>query len=130
MCPLVSPLHNRNCNVIVLYFVDAGLRKHDVAFLLTVRPEVPIGYEYKYTEDFVSQVGLVYVRGCEIEGMLDEQGKVIEEGQCLVSMYEKQSGVYVHVCLHACIWTCVYISVYVCVCDYGMAFLSVKINYY
>nr|KAG5690022.1 hypothetical protein BaRGS_013372 [Batillaria attramentaria] len=42
--------------------------------------EVPIGYRYKYNEDFVSQVGLVYVRGCEIEGMLDEQGKVIEEG--------------------------------------------------
>ena len=26
------------------------------------------------------QVGLVYVRGCEVEGMLDENGKVIEEG--------------------------------------------------
>lgn len=57
-----------------------GLRKHDVAFLLTVQPEVPIGYRYKYNENFVKQVGLVCVRGCEIEGMLDEQGKVIEEG--------------------------------------------------
>ena len=27
-----------------------------------------------------SQVGLMYVRGCEIEGMLDENGRVIEEG--------------------------------------------------
>ena len=26
------------------------------------------------------QVGLTYVRGCEIEGMLDENGRVIEEG--------------------------------------------------
>ncbi|PVD23785.1 hypothetical protein C0Q70_17059 [Pomacea canaliculata] len=57
-----------------------SLRKHDVAFLLTVRPQVPIGYQYKFTEDFISQVGLVYVRGCEIEGMLDDTGKVIEEG--------------------------------------------------
>ena len=57
------------------------MRKHDVAFLLTVRPEVPIGYHYKFSEDFIPQVGLVYVRGCEIEGMLDDEGKVIEEGE-------------------------------------------------
>ena len=61
-----------------------------MAFLLTVRPQVPIGYQYKYSDDFVSQVGLVYVRGCEIEGLLDDQGKLIEEGQYLyecVSVY-------------------------------------------
>ncbi|KAK7100268.1 RNA helicase aquarius-like [Littorina saxatilis] len=57
-----------------------GLRKHDVAFLLTVRPQVPIGYRYKHGTDFVTQVGLVCVRGCEIEGLLDDTGKVIEEG--------------------------------------------------
>jgi intron-binding protein aquarius len=28
----------------------------------------------------VSQVGLAYVRGCEVEGMLDANGRVIEEG--------------------------------------------------
>ena len=56
------------------------MRKHDVAFLLTVRPEVPIGYLYKFDEDFLPQVGLVYVRGCEVEGMLDDLGKLIEEG--------------------------------------------------
>ena len=27
------------------------------------------------------QVGLTYVRGCEIEGLLDETGKLIEEGK-------------------------------------------------
>ena len=31
-------------------------------------------------EPFVPQVGLVCVRGCEIEGMLDHLGRVIEEG--------------------------------------------------
>jgi hypothetical protein len=56
------------------------LRKHDVAFLLTVRPSRPIGTRYDPTLPFIPQVGLVYVRGCEIEGMLDENGKVIEEG--------------------------------------------------
>jgi hypothetical protein len=54
-----------------------------VAFLLTIHPQVPIGYQYKYSEEFVKQVGLVYVRGCEIEGLLDDQGKVIEEGESL-----------------------------------------------
>ena len=28
----------------------------------------------------MEQMGLVSVRGCEVEGMLDEQGRVIEEG--------------------------------------------------
>jgi len=63
-------------------FVD--LRKHDVAFLLTVRPVHRIGTRYNPCEPFVPQVGLAYVRGCEIEGMLDEAGKVIEEGLYIV----------------------------------------------
>ena len=57
------------------------LRKHDVCFLLTVRPPLaaaPGGYDY--SDDFRKQVGLVSVRGCEVEGMLDENGRVIEEG--------------------------------------------------
>ena len=33
-----------------------------------------------YREPFVPQVGLLYVRGCEIEGMLDHLGRIIEEG--------------------------------------------------
>ena len=62
-----------------MLFLD--LRKHDVAFLLTVRPVNRIGTRYNPNEPFVPQVGLVYVRGCEVEGMLDEAGKVIEEGR-------------------------------------------------
>ncbi|CAG5126688.1 unnamed protein product, partial [Candidula unifasciata] len=61
-------------------FEWGSLRKHDVAFLITLRPEVPIGYKYNNTKPFIPQVGLVYVRGCEIEGLLDENGKLIEEG--------------------------------------------------
>uniref|UniRef100_A0A182K5H0 RNA helicase aquarius n=1 Tax=Anopheles christyi TaxID=43041 RepID=A0A182K5H0_9DIPT len=57
-----------------------NLRKHDVCFLVTVRPTQPIGTKYDYREHFVPQVGLVHVRGCEIEGMLDANGRVIEEG--------------------------------------------------
>lgn len=57
-----------------------SLRKHDVCFLITVQPGCPIGTKYNYREPFIPQVGLVHVRGCEIEGMLDQNGRVIEEG--------------------------------------------------
>ncbi|XP_029848929.3 RNA helicase aquarius [Ixodes scapularis] len=57
-----------------------ALRKHDVCFLITVRPVCTPGTPYNYKEPFVPQVGLTYVRGCEIEGLLDLNGRVIEEG--------------------------------------------------
>ncbi len=38
------------------------------------------GTYYDWRSPFVPQVGLTYVRGCEVEGMLDDAGKVIEEG--------------------------------------------------
>ncbi|XP_013382213.1 intron-binding protein aquarius-like isoform X1 [Lingula anatina] len=57
-----------------------NLRKHDVAFLVTVRPQHGYGKRYNHKEPFIPQVGLTYVRGCEIEGLLDADGKVIEEG--------------------------------------------------
>ncbi|XP_030854514.1 RNA helicase aquarius isoform X2 [Strongylocentrotus purpuratus] len=65
-----------------------SLRKHDVAFLVTVRPTKRIGSTFnnnknknnKNKEDFIDQVGIAYVRGCEVEGLLNEKGEVIEEG--------------------------------------------------
>lgn len=57
-----------------------ALRKHDVAFLITVNPTSTIGTPYDPDKAFIPQVGLTYVRGCEIEGLLDDNGKVIEEG--------------------------------------------------
>lgn len=57
-----------------------NLRKHDVCFLITVRPTCPIGTRFDHREPFLPQAGLVYVRGCEMEGMLDQNGRVIEDG--------------------------------------------------
>ncbi|XP_055013721.1 LOW QUALITY PROTEIN: RNA helicase aquarius [Boleophthalmus pectinirostris] len=57
-----------------------GLRKHDVCFLITVRPCLPYGTRFDRRQPFLEQTGLVYVRGCEVQGMLDEKGRVIEEG--------------------------------------------------
>lgn len=61
-------------------FLESGLRKHDVCFLITVRPTQPYGTKFDRRRPFVEQTGLMYVRGCEIQGMLDEKGRVIEEG--------------------------------------------------
>ncbi|KAK2508328.1 hypothetical protein MC885_011569, partial [Smutsia gigantea] len=57
-----------------------GLRKHDVCFLITVRPTKPYGTKFDRRRPFIEQIGLVYVRGCEIQGMLDDKGRVIEDG--------------------------------------------------
>ncbi|KAJ8912549.1 hypothetical protein NQ315_006620 [Exocentrus adspersus] len=57
-----------------------NLRKHDVCFLITVKPPNPIGTKYSIKEPFIPQVGLQYIRGCEVEGMLDSNGRVIEDG--------------------------------------------------
>ena len=49
--------------------------------LFIFKLHVPIIYfNFQYREAFVPQVGLVYVRGCEVEGMLDHLGRIIEEG--------------------------------------------------
>ncbi|KAK2567367.1 RNA helicase aquarius [Acropora cervicornis] len=45
-----------------------------------VRPTSTGPVKYDRTKPFREQFGVDYVRGAEIEGMLDEQGKVIEEG--------------------------------------------------
>ena len=62
-------------------FLSSGLRKHDVVFLMTVRAKMGLHERFDWSKPFVSQAGVEYVRGCEVEGMLDELGRVIEEGE-------------------------------------------------
>lgn len=57
-----------------------NLRKRDVCFLITVKPTQPIGTKYDYRGNFLEQTGVTYIRGCEVEGMLDASGRVVEEG--------------------------------------------------
>lgn len=54
-----------------------ALRKHDVCLLLSIinPKELP-----NPQGDFPEEWGIRYIRGCEVEGMLDENGRVIEEG--------------------------------------------------
>lgn len=57
-----------------------------MAFLITLRPTLMVQQKYDHEAPFIPQVGLVYVRGCEVEGMLDAEGKVIEEGKVKVTV--------------------------------------------
>ena len=59
-----------------------NLRKHDVCFLLALRPPVAAtdhGFRDIPADEYCQTTGLMYVRGCEVEGMLDENGRVVEE---------------------------------------------------
>lgn len=48
-----------------------------------MRPTKPYGTKFDRRRPFIEQVGLVYVRGCEIQGMLDDKGRVIEDGMVI-----------------------------------------------
>ena len=56
----------------------AGLRRHDVLFLVTLRPPNS-RFMLKRDEPIAPQLGITYVRGCEVEGVLDAEGKLIDE---------------------------------------------------
>lgn len=77
-----------NSNMPKCLCVSLGLRKHDVCFLITVRPTKPYGTKFDRRRPFIEQVGLVYVRGCEIQGMLDDKGRVIEDGTVIYFIRE------------------------------------------
>uniref|UniRef100_A0A0X3QDM8 Intron-binding protein aquarius n=1 Tax=Schistocephalus solidus TaxID=70667 RepID=A0A0X3QDM8_SCHSO len=56
------------------------LRRHDPVFLVTVRPKShQRHWKYNPRKPFLSQIGIVAVRGCEIEGQVDKAGKLIPD---------------------------------------------------
>lgn len=57
----------------------SGLRKHDVCFLVKCTSKADAPTKYDMSKPFKEQIDVLLVRGCEIEGMLDSEGKVIEE---------------------------------------------------
>lgn len=58
-----------------------AMRKHDVGFLIGIEA-ISKKPTWKYDKNlpFKEQYGVKFIRGCEIEGLLDEEGNVIEEG--------------------------------------------------
>jgi len=56
-----------------------GLKKHDIIFLLTIRPKLAYGTPFESKVNFLHQYGVESVRGVEVEGYLDNEGRVIED---------------------------------------------------
>ncbi|CDS41037.1 intron binding protein aquarius [Echinococcus multilocularis] len=57
-----------------------GLRRHDPVFLVTVQPKSQLrNWKYNPHKPFLSQIGILAVRGCEIEGQVDKAGKLIPD---------------------------------------------------
>uniref|UniRef100_A0AC35GU44 Intron-binding protein aquarius n=1 Tax=Panagrolaimus sp. PS1159 TaxID=55785 RepID=A0AC35GU44_9BILA len=56
-----------------------GLHRHDILFLVTVVPLVKVGTRFDPRKPFKDQIKVTAVRGCEVDGLIDNDGKVIEE---------------------------------------------------
>ena len=61
-----------------------------MCFVLTVLAKMGLQERFDWSKSFVSQSGVEYVRGCEVEGMLDENGRVMEEGEVYTSIVHIQ----------------------------------------
>ncbi|WKY11101.1 hypothetical protein Q1695_003001 [Nippostrongylus brasiliensis] len=70
-----------------------NLRKHDVCFLVTCRSTQPVGTKYDVRKPFKDQIQVTYVRGCEIEGMMDQNGNVIEEFEAYEKKHQIQGDI-------------------------------------
>lgn len=71
-----------------------SLRRHDVGFLITVRPPNTEPVVYNFKSPFIPQVGLVHVRGCEVEGMLDPYGKLIDDNTTETPTFDNDYRIY------------------------------------
>ncbi|CAD5223774.1 unnamed protein product [Bursaphelenchus okinawaensis] len=56
-----------------------GLRQNDVLFLVTVVPIFPVGSRFDVRRPFKEQFRIEAVRGCEVEGILNNEKEVIDE---------------------------------------------------
>jgi intron-binding protein aquarius len=55
-----------------------GLRKHDVGFLITLSPPNADPSAVDTTLPFPQQFGIIAIRGCEIEGILNDKGQLAD----------------------------------------------------
>ncbi|CAO3600533.1 unnamed protein product [Absidia cylindrospora] len=56
-----------------------SLRKHDIVFLLTIRPHDDSATPYQEGQDFKKHFGIKYIRGGEVVDVIDKDGQVINQ---------------------------------------------------
>lgn len=64
-----------------LLFFSQGCGSTTFAFWSRCGPICPTAHASTRRQPFMEQTGLAYVSGCEVQGMLDDKGRVIEEGR-------------------------------------------------
>lgn len=86
--PLLGEIRPRSVRADIIIDLDLrkqmrqeweSLKKHDIIFLLTIRPKLNYGTQFDPKVNFLHQYGVEYVRGVEVEGFLDDEGRVIED---------------------------------------------------
>jgi len=55
------------------------IRKNDVLFLLKVKPIQKVGYKFDVRKPFKSQFDITHIRGCEVDGIIGPDGRVLDE---------------------------------------------------
>ncbi|KAI8070842.1 P-loop containing nucleoside triphosphate hydrolase protein [Gongronella butleri] len=58
-----------------------SLRRHDIVFLLTIRPNDDSATPFQAGQDFRKHYGIKYIRGAEVVDVLDQNGRVLNESQ-------------------------------------------------
>ncbi|ORX52031.1 P-loop containing nucleoside triphosphate hydrolase protein [Hesseltinella vesiculosa] len=58
-----------------------SLRRHDIVFLLTIRPHDNSALPFKEGDDFLKHYGIKYIRGAEVIDVLDQHGRPIHEAE-------------------------------------------------
>uniref|UniRef100_A0A1I7T695 Intron-binding protein aquarius n=1 Tax=Caenorhabditis tropicalis TaxID=1561998 RepID=A0A1I7T695_9PELO len=67
-----------------------NLRRHDVCFLVACRSRrSAAGLKFDVRRPFAEQIEVLSVRGCDVEGMLDQDGHLLEE----YTSYEKKAKI-------------------------------------
>ena len=56
-----------------------SIRKNDVLFLLKVRPTQSVGHRFDVRMPFKEQFDIAYIRGCEVDGIIGPDGRVLDE---------------------------------------------------
>ncbi|XP_014066455.1 RNA helicase aquarius [Salmo salar] len=65
---------------ITAFSIVEGCGSTTFAFWSRCGPICPTAHASTRRQPFMEQTGLAYVSGCEVQGMLDDKDRVIEEG--------------------------------------------------
>lgn len=66
---------------IQLHNYSINLKKHNVTFLITLKPTIPIHHKYNFRKPFIPQIKLTYIRNYKIKNILNIKNKIIKNNK-------------------------------------------------